>query len=520
MPTPRQHGGAELIHVPMMTPGFLGLNKQSASGTLGPEWATVLENAVLDDNGRVAARRGIDLITSSPLQLPFTHLAEYIRSDGTTQLCGITSNSKFYVSSDGGATWTQPAGTAVFTDSVNACLRNFNNQMWLFSNGSKPIYYNGTTVAQVTDVNAPTGHIALTAFGRVWVALQDGHTVKYSALLDGTDWTSSDSGLADMWSVWPDNDQITALAAFNGVLTVFGRRTIIMWTDGAGSALGINPLQMYVVDTIKGTGALSQHSLQHVDGDLWFLSDYGLQSLGRVIREKSNPINNLSKNVQDYLSACVSSTDLSLLRSAYSPRDKFYLLSLPKGSTSGGGLAFVFDTRGKLEDGAARSLGTWSLVPSAVTVTTAGRIIIQRDAETSGRVGVYQGTSDYAAPFVFDYESGWLDLTKSGYLLIPKRYAGVFFSDNSIDIVYKWALDFSSDYKTRTKRFIGDLGAAEWGTAEWGEAEFSGGVNLRQGAVPSSGTGQYIKIGVSSRINGTQLAVQRLGLFTKVGRFA
>lgn len=521
MPTPRAHGGAALVPIPMIVPGFKGLNTQQASGTLGPEWATVLSNAVVDDNGRVAARKGWENVTSTVISSRFVHVAEYVKSDGATELVGLTADAGVYRSLDGGSTWAAPAGTVTITDPDDAMFQNFNNKLWLFSDGQKPISYDGTTLVQVTDANAPTSGIGLAAFGRLWSVASDGHTLRYSALLDGTDWTSASAGLVDHWNVWPGNDQITAVEAFNGSLVVFGKRAIVFWSDGQGSALGIDPINMYVADVVQGTGCITRHSIQHLnEGDLWFLSEFGLQSLGRLLQQKSNPIENLSKNIQDYMTDAVSSANPLHIRSAYSPRDKFFLLSLPSGGTSESGRCFVFDTRARLEDGAVRCLGLWSLVPTAPVVRRNGTLMFQV-AATSAKLGTYSGATDDTVAFVFDYESGWLDLTGQGYLMFPKRFGGVFYSDNAINITFKWAMDFALTSRTRTKQFTGQAGiSAEWGASEWGIGEFGGGINLRDGHVHGSGSGEFIKIGISANINNTVLAIQQLDIFAKIGRYA
>jgi hypothetical protein len=404
-------------------------------------------------------------------------------------------------------------------------LISFANYGWVFTStesGNTGVRWDPNSVATdtpISDVNAPRSGIVTAAFGRLWGADLDGHIVKYSALLDGTDWTNNGAGSIDMWNVWPGNDQITAIGTFNGTLVVFGKRAIVFWTDGAGSPLGVDPTAMYVTDIIEGVGCISRHSIQHVDGDLWFLSEFGLQSLSRLVAERSNPINNLSKNIQDYLGKAVSEANLDNLRSVYSPRDKLYLLSLPSGGSTESGRCFVFDTRGKMEDGAVRSLGSWTLVPAALCSLRNGNLIMALNS--SSGFGQYTGQLDAQSTYVFDYESGWLDLTGQEYLLFPKRYGGVFFSDNALVILFKWALDFSVTFRSKTKEFTtGGISGGEWNIAEWNLSEFGGGVNLQDGNVTGEGSGKYIKLGLTAEIDNTVLAVQQLSLFSKVGRYA
>jgi hypothetical protein len=525
MPTPRQHGGAGLLHIPLTTPGFRGLNTQLSSGTLGPEWATSLTNAVIDDNGRIAARKGWDLVTATPAATsaetpvdsgPFLHLIEYVKSNGTTSIIGVSTEG-FFESTNGGSTWADITGEITVGDG-NWQMVNFNNLIFAARAGQPPIYYDGTgTFTAVADVNAPTGGVIMSGFGRLWITASDGHTVKYSALLDGTDWTSDDSGVVDHWNVWPDNDLIVAMTVFNGVWVVFGRKTVVVWTDGRGSALGVDPLTMYVVDIISGVGALSKYAIQEVDGDMWFLSDYGIQSLARVIRERTNPLMNVSKNVQDYLRDAVANTDVTKIRSVFSPKDRFFLLSLPEGEGTVAGQAIVFDTRGAFEDGSSRCMGVWrGLVPLAA-VPLRNSTVLFSFGTLDGAVGKYIGESDNGVSYLFYYETGWFDLTE-GYMLLPKRYEGVIFSSNEISVQFRWAFDFDLNWRSVTKVFEGVFAGGEWGEAEWNAFEWGGSLSLRRGHVPASGSGKYVKLSVQSNIEDTTLALQQLDLYFKIGR--
>ena len=519
MPTERQHGGAELLDIPLVTPGFRGLNTQQASGILGPEWATRLRNAVIDDNGRLSSRRGWVSETATPADTDFTNGIEYVQSDGTTSLV-VCSATKFYESTDLGDTWTDITGSVVFTTG-DWQLVNFNNQVWAAQSGHVLCYYDGlSTFVDVSDVNAPTGGVLLSAFGRLWSNSYDGHTVKYSALLDGTDWTTSDSGSADHWNVWPGNDAITALAQFNGLLVVFGRKSVVMWTDGQGSALGLDPISMYVVDIIASVGCRSKFGVQEVGGDLWFLSDSGIQSLGRTVQFKSNPLDSVSKHVQDYVVSAVNNAgDADQIRSVYSPHDRLFLLSLPSWGSTESGTAIVFDTRGLDEEGAARCVGSWTgMVPRAAFVSRTGTFYASL-AGATGELGTYTGTSDNGTAYVFAYESGWFDITK-GYMLLPKRYTAIAYTSGNLVLTFKWAFDFSTSWRTASKSFTGTTAGGEFGVSEWGIGEWGSAYSLRTGTIAASGSGKYIKLALQASISDSSVAVQQLNLYSKVGRLA
>lgn len=517
MPTPRQHGGAALAKIPLVLPGFKGLNTAQKSGILGAEWATTLTNAVIDSNARVAARRGWDTLTTSPAADPFVQIHVQRTHTGTQRIVASTADALF-ASTDGGASWVNVTG-ALTPSGGNWQFANFGDAIYAAQEGETLISSSSGDFATVVGNDVPSGNCLLSAYGRLWAADSNGTDLRYSALLDGDDWDGSDAGVLDLRNVWPETDTITALAAHNGLLVVFGRRNIVIYADPSGSALGIDPTAIVVSDLITGVGCVARDSVQSVNGDLWFLSEAGLQSLGRLVVQKSNPLDNLSKNVHDEIERRMraAASVLGTTRSIYSPRDKLYLLSIPADSATGGVVAF--DTRGLLEDGAARCVGIWTLHPSSFAIYD-NEIIMSLGSEAPGEVGAYRGGLDNGKDFEFLYESGWLDLTQQGFLLIPKRYSGTFYTDATTNVAFRWAFDFSTQYRTVNREFVAGGISPEFGVAEFGEVEFGGGVALRSGQVPGSGTGQFIKLGAQSQISGQTFSIQQLDLFCKIGRYA
>lgn len=526
MPTPRMHGGAAIQRVPLTVPGFMGLNKQSANSLLGPEWATRLDNCVIDGSNRISVRKGWTDETTSALTDPILSGFEYVKHDGSVQIIVSTDNGTIHKSTNDGTSFSAVTGSATFTDGSWQFM-NFADKVIGVQSGKAPIVYSGTTFAHISDSsNEPKGKCGLAAFGRLWIADDDGNTLKYCALLDETDWSGSDTGAFDFKNVWNGTDTIEALAAFNGTLVVFGKNNILFLTDGAGSALGMDPINMYVVDTITGTGCVARDSVQSIEGDLWFLSRQGLMSLGRLINERSNPMNNLSINVQDFLSDAFNDTvfDQSRLRSIYSPRNRFYLLSLPKESATGQadeiGQVIVFDTRGRGEQGEARCLGSWNGLVPTMLFTREDDTILAANIANEGELFKYDGYSDDTANISFEYRSGWTDLGGQGFIKMLKRMNIVFFTDGALTVNFKWAWDFLDEYTTRAKTFVSGGIAAEYGVGEWNIGEFSGGVGINDGKVAGNGNGEYIKFGISVTINGNQFSLQQLDLYSRIGRYA
>jgi hypothetical protein len=505
-------------HFPLNLPGFVGLNSQAKGAVLGPEWATVLRNSVIDGNNRVASRKGWSAITSSgnAMSGQIVQMAECYFS-GARHVVATTSDNKFWRSTNGGSTWSDVTGSATVSD-PNMQLVVFDNVIVGFQDGAAPVQWNGTALSNLSGTNNPQGGIGLAAFGRLWATTSDPLVIRYCALLTQSDWSGADTGVIDLTSVVGSQDAITAIAQSNNFLVIFTRKHIVLYQDGSGSELGIDPANIQVSDIVVGIGCVARDSVAAVKGDLWFLDDTGVHSLGRVIQEKSNPIDNISKNVQDELAGYVALIDPSTIRAAYSPADRFYLLSLPLGSgTSETGVAYAFDTRGQLEDGAFRCMGIWdSMVPKAILVSEdLGVYFAWRKKQ--GRLGQYTGYLDDTSTYVFDFESGWTDLN-SPYLKILKRLTALLYIQTSTTVVFKWAFNFEDVFKTASAIYPGASGDGEWGSSEFDVAEWGGGVNIREKAVGGRGSGEYVKVGLTVNIDGDQVSCQQMALYAKQGR--
>lgn len=508
--------------IDLVSPGFRGLNFVQSGSLLSPAYATEALNAVLDPNGRLAARKGVTILTTTPVSPAETIKTLFLYRDED-------ANTETIIAYDGGISndIADPEGNdisgAVDDADGNWWFQNFNDKVIGFQDGLIPIVYNGTgTFAEITESSgtAPSGGIGLAAFGRVWGVDSDGQTIKYSALLDETAWDEADgAGLIDMREVWVDGtDVITALRAFNGALVVFGKRHIIFWVDGQGSELGIDPTQLYVSDSVTGAGTLSQWSIQPVgETDLLFLSSNGVQSIQRLQNERSSPISTLTKYVRDELLIQLQAETPANIRSTYNPLEGFYLLSFPAT-----GQTWCVDQRRRYrdEDGDELSIITrWNIAPSAMLTRDDNSLLL---AITDGEVGRYIGDTDDGASILFRYQSPWLDLGEelANRLKILKRLGAILFVRNETTITFKWNVDFDDGFKFIQRTVRGDA-AAEWGSGEWGAAEWSGGLALRILKVPArkGGRGQYFRLGIEATVNGT-FAMQQAELFTKIGRLA
>lgn len=515
----------QLQPIDLVAPGFKGLNLLQAGGILPPAFATEALNAILDSEGRLRARQGFTLVSTTPITAtPIVRtIHQYVKSAGTTAAVvawngGISDDLVDPSANDISGAVVDANGTWQF--------QNFNGKVLGFQPGQKPIVWNGTgnfaTVVE-SDGTAPDGGIGLAAFGRVWALDGDLQTIQYSGLLNETQWLagSGGAGLIDMRTVWTNGtDIVMAIVAFNGQLVVFGKRHIVFFGDGVGSALGIDPTNLYVTDVIAGVGTISKFSIQPVgETDLLFASSEGVQSLARLVIQKSAPVSNLSKYVRDELLAHLAAESPDTLRSTYNPLLGVYMLSLPAVSTT-----WVFDDKRRWTDqeGAEVSVVTrWSIAPTALYTRLDHSILASIGL---GKIHKYGGSSDDGAKYRFIYKSSWLDLGEevANRLKILKRIGAIVVVSTDAVLIFKWAVDFRNDEQSLVVNVAGKSGAlAQWGISEYGIAEFGGGgVALHILKLPArSATGQYFRLGIEADVTG-DLSLQQAELFAKIGRLA
>lgn len=535
MPTQRAHGGAALIPINLVAPALAGLNTEAAATILGQEWATVLKNAVFDAAGRAAVRHGWRSTTTSAVAGVVKRIFEYKKGDATSEIIFSTDADIF----SGAVTPSSIEGSLAITDG-NIKFVNFNDKCIALGIGTSgnPAVYTGSgnfTTITVNSGTAPTGGVGTAAFGRVWAVDVDGSTIRYSALLDETRWDTADGGgIIDMSKVWPSGqDVIMAIEEFAGDLVIFGKSTIVIWTDGAGSNLGIDPLVMYVSDTVPGIGCVSQFAIERAAGDLWFISSSGLHNLLRAFQDKTTPTQNVSVNVQSvflaYLDAEDDDNNITLV---HSPRENFLLAVFPQANK-----VVCFDTKRVLQDGNLRAT-EWSLELATAFYLDADRTLRGALSGTVGEILTYSGFSDNGVAYDFSYESGWLDLGQelAGFLKFVKRLTSFVFVSADTTITYSFKYDFNTNARTVAVAAAGSA-AAEYSVAEFGTngvrdpgdttltagvdvSEYSGGVTLLALSVPGQGGGQYIKVGLSLDTASAQFALQQINLFAKVGRIA
>lgn len=500
-------------------PGFLGLNREQEQVPLGPEWAVRATNGLIDSAGRMSSRKGWVNQTTVAFTGNTEQLHEYVDAAGATTLIAA-GGDKLWESSDNGSTWTDRTGALTPTGADNWQFVNFNGKCFAVKSGHAIIRKtsgNFATFAAATGTLPPNPVAIIAAFGRIWCVGSDLQTIYYCALLDETKWATADGGgLIDMRTVWTHGiDTVTALAALGARFIVLGTQNIVLWVDGTGSELGIDPLTMIVEDTIEGTGTTARDSVCNIgEGDLYFLGPNGVRSLVRSRIEVQTPVTDLSANNRSYFNALVqdSTVDKTKIRGVYSSQESFYLLSVPDSLKT-----FCFDTRLPLQDSSLRFF-EWELAPLSLCFRRNKDLLF---GFGSGIVGKYSGYNDNAATYRFEFRSAFLKLGPEidAFLKQIKRIKVMCYVSAATMLIVKWAYDFSPDQSTQILSLPASA-TSEYGDAQFGVDEFGGSSGSRQPQSSGGGYGQYFQVGIEVEIDGSPFAIRNITTYYTMGRLA
>jgi hypothetical protein len=501
-------------------PGFLGLNTQDSSLDLAQGYALIANNAVIDQYGRIGARKGwAKANTVSPAalgtasvqaigQLVINNGSEYVVCAGNNKLFSLASSVLTELTYGGG-------GVAPVITASNWQIATLNQVLYFFQEGQDPLIFDPavstTTYRRVSEKAGysgvvPLANIAISAFGRLWVASTTTNktVVTFSDLLAGQTWTAGTSGTLDISEVWPaGSDTITGLAAHNNSLFIFGRNSILVYTNAT------EPASIVLSDTVSGIGCIARDSIQITGTDVIFLSSTGVRSVLRTIQEKSAPFRDLSKNVRNDLLNAVQGQDTSLIKSVYNPIESFYLLTFSLLQQ-----VYCFDMKAPLQDGSAR-VTTWDkLQPTAFYFLRNRTMLIGQ----KGYVGIYSGNSDDGVSYRFQYFTNHSDLGDQAVTSILKRIQVIVVGGTSQSVIVKWAYDFSGNYLSQTV-LIPAQGVAYYGIAEYNIANYSSGTNLQTLTAYPTGSGKIIQTGYEADINGSPLSIQKIELQAKNGKY-
>ena len=504
----------QLQSITITAPGFAGVNTQDAPLAQEPSFAAVADNCVIDKEGRVAARKGYNLLSTNGAAVLGTSdgiesMGEYVAADGDATFLSAGNNKLF----TGTTTLTDVTPAAYTVLANNWKFVSFNDHMYVFQRGQEPLVYSdhtGTLDPMSAHAHAtgtpPQGHECLAAFGRLWVAdfTANKSIIYWSDLLNGSGWSGGSTGSIDITTVWPTGyDTIVALAAHNGFLVIIGRSSIVIY-QGAES-----PANMTLADTISNVGCVSRDAVVSTGKDLIFLDDSGVRSLARTIQEKSAPIGDISKNVNNDIKSLFAA-ETGNISMHYSPREAFVLLNFPNL-----GVVYCFDTRFPLQDGSYRAT-TWSHIAPNIFATTSTEALYLGHA---GGVAQYTGFNDGSSGYLLSYFSHPLSFGDTSNLKFLKKINLTTFDGAEATVVLNWAYDYSGAYKKQAYTLppsnVGQYNISEFNT----EAEYSSSIALiTRKKINTSGQGTVVAVGVETTVDGKTIALQEINIQALMGR--
>ena len=499
-----------LRSIDLVAPAFKGVNSEDSPIAQDTSFAEIADNAIIDRQGRLASRKGNNVLTTNKTALGTDHIHnihEFYDSAGNETIFS-TGNNKIM----SGTTTLTDVTPGSYTITANDWkIVNFNDKAYFFQRGYDPLVHDNSnglrtfTVANGGATNATfKANEVLAAFGRLFIAgnASNDTIIYWSDLLDGNAFTGGSSGNIDVAKAWPDGaDKIVALAAHNDFLVVFGEHSIIVY-GGADS-----PASMAISDTVSGVGCIDRKTVVSIGTDLLFLSDDGLRSLGRTIQEKSLPISDLSRNVKQELIGFLAAKT-SPASTVYSPENYFYLLCLPDSN-----LVYCFDLRGRLENGSFRVTKWPSVGFKSFARDRDGTVYIG----TTAGIGKYDGFDDNNSSYIFRYSSPGLTFGDPSKIKILKKIRPTIIGGNDADIILSWTYDFS--VQANTSRFrVGTSTPGFYGVSEYTAVEFSLGDLISRKSLNCTGNGTVITVGLQTEVNGASISLQEMNVLALIGK--
>ncbi len=516
---------APLTTFSITAPGFFGLNTQDSPVDMDQQFSLVAQNCVIDKSGRVGCRKGWSPYHSVSAELgsnnPVEALGELVSNSGsrTTLAAGNSKLFKVTIGSPNTLTeLTYGGGGVAPTISANRWqMVMLNGAMMFWQRGHDPLLFDpalsSTTYRRLSEHplyagSAPQANCALSAYGRIWVAdtATNKNTLYWSDTLTYMKWTGGTAGSLDLYGVWPQGgDEIVAIAAHNNNLIIFGRNQTLVYSNAN------DPASLQLQDVLSNSGCLARDSVANTPSDVIYLSDNGVTSIKRTIQEKSAPISNISRNVNDDVKVyAVNASDSSSIKGVYSPIDSFYLLTFGDSN-----ITYCFDMRSSLPDGSSRAT-TWTNISPKCYVYSDDQVLRMG---LTGYIGNHETFLDNTTAYRMAWYSSWIDFGDPIRKSILKKIEMTVFGKANETLTIKWGFDYQSKVAAEVG-IVEDIGQRyEYNIAEYGIAEYSNPPVAVTYTANPRGAGKIIQAGMEMRIEGSGVSLQRVDVYTKNGAY-
>lgn len=425
-------------------PGSFGLSTQQdiAEEDEQQRFASVATNGIIDNSGKLVSRQDFVLQTAgfagTPKQI-YTHR----NADGTDTILSSAGGVIY----SGIATLTSRYDYSGTITTDNFQFASLTGKIFFAQAGAGPKVLNETDFVEESFTGAPwtnSPNVLLAGDGRLWAADDaagsNRYTVWWSNLLDGKVWNAGDAGSINVRKAFPKgHDSIMAIAILSGRLVIFGRHSILLYTQAATH----DPDSMELTDVVENVGCMARDSVLVAGGDLYFLYDDGVYRIPRLAQITSLiSLDKVSKNVADDLVTDYASETLTQVRAGFYPKEGIYVLNAPTANK-----CWVFHTKRPVPTGEDSVV-----VPAVTSWTNVGvpfyGFTYDKDGNwyTAMRTGIgkYTGYTPDGASNAYNFEvfsqwTAWGDETRLKHL---KSYAMTLEAASGQTGTFKWLTDY------------------------------------------------------------------------------
>jgi hypothetical protein len=88
---------------------------------------------------------------------------------------------------------------------------------------------------------------------------------------------------------------------------------------------------------------------------------------------------------------------------------------------------------------------------------------------------------------------------------------------NATTLDIRWAFDYNTNYQS-TQVTTDEAPIAEYGVAEYNIAEYAASIFIDQFSKQLSGSGNVVQLGIDAAINGYPLSLQKIDIYSVIGR--
>ena len=269
------------------------------------------------------------------------------------------------------------------------------------------------------------------------------------------------------------------------------------------------PASMALSDTINNIGCIGRDAVQSTGKDILFLDFSGVRSLSRTVQEKSAPIGDISKNVNNDIKSRVQA-ETGNIKSVYDSNNAFFLINFPTV-----GVVYCFDTKYPLEDGSYRTTTWTSMDPLSFVVTDADALYIG----VATGIAEYTSYTDNAAGFSLQYFSHPLSFGDSSRLKFLKKVNVTTFNGANANVTLNWAYDYEGNYQSQVYTLAG-FSSGQYNISEYNTtAEYaSSGSLINTEKINTGGSGSLVTVGLTTNVSGNEIAFQELNVHSLIGR--